>query len=212
MTEKPIRKRKSLAETKITGPMAERVTANGRRRLQLSQGERKALARNQKIESVVALFLDLQGNHTWEEIAREVGLSIMGLKDLTKSDEFIAVYNQHFVELGHDPRLRASQAAIVDLLPAAVNELKTMLVSAETPASVKFNAIKEILKLNGIEGSKAGQNDKQEVAEFLKKLGTTTINNVNVNMPAEYADKITQYVEGEYVESSLSVDQEEPGI
>jgi hypothetical protein len=202
MTEKPIRKRKTLAETKITGPMAERVTASGRRRLQLSQGERKALARNQKIESVVALFLDLQGNHTWEEIAREVGLSIMGLKDLTKSDEFIAVYNQHFVELGHDPRLRASQAAIVDLLPAAVNELKTMLVSNETPASVKFNAIKEILKLNGIEGSKAGQNDKQEVAEFLKKLGTTTINNVNVNMPAEYADKITQYIEGEYVDRS----------
>jgi hypothetical protein len=119
--------------------------------------------------------------------------------------------NQHFIELGHDPR-RASQAAIVDLLPAAVNELKTMLVSAETPASVKFNATKEILKLNGIEGSKAGQNDKQEVAEFLKKLGTTTINNVNVNMPAEYADKITQYIEGEYIESSLSLDQEESGV
>jgi hypothetical protein len=41
------------------------------------------------------------------------------------------------------------------------------------------------------------------VAEFLKKLGTTTINNVNVNMPAEYAEKITQYIEGEYVKGTI---------
>ena len=196
---------KSLDETTISGPLAERRKSDGRRRIRLNAQEREQLLERQQIERAVAMFLDLERAYSWREISQELGISIKQLKDLTKSDLFDEVYSEHFQELGHDPRLKASQAAITDLLAPAVNQLKSLLVGPDTPASVRYNAIVKILELNGISPQKGGASDKQQLANFLKEAGVTLQqNNVEtmvVQVPAEYQQGIQRYeeaIEGDY--------------
>jgi hypothetical protein len=119
LASRELRKRKT-GDAKLTDVMAERLLPSGKRRLSLIKSEKKAIHRSLMIERAVALFLDIDHDHTWDEIARELGVSMVSLKDLTKSDEFVEKYSEFYAELGHDPRLRASQAALVDMLPAAV--------------------------------------------------------------------------------------------
>jgi hypothetical protein len=191
------RTKKPIASLEVKGALAERTLPDGRRKLKLNSGERQELYRQRQIETAVALFLDIEHDHSWEQIAEAVGVSASTLKAMTKSDQFMAVYNEHFVELGHDPRLKASKAALVDMLPKAIRVLKEMITSEGTPPSVRLNAIKEILRLNGFEANKPIQSDKQELADFLKGAGMQ-VNNISVNLPAEYKEKMQEYVEGQF--------------
>jgi hypothetical protein len=189
------KRRKTLAETEVTGALAERVMPDGRRKIKLNSQERAIFSRSQMIETAVRLFLDIEQDHTWEEIAGELGISILALKDLTKTQEFIDVYDQHFAELGHDPRLRSAQAAIVDLLPLAVRELRELLTDGDVPASVRFRAIEKIIELNGIGPQKGGQMDRHELMEFLKGANINVTQN---NIQAPFDGNISAYVEGRW--------------
>jgi hypothetical protein len=173
--------------------LAERRTARGNRRLKLTDGERNALQKNLVLEHIVAMYLDLTRDWTLTQMAEELKITVSQLKDLTRSEEFSNLYNQHFIELGHDPRLKATQAAIVDMLPMAQRELKALLSGPMVPAGVKLKAITEILRLGGVEQPKAAVNDKKELAEFLMKAGVN-IENLNVNLPTEYRDIIEAQV------------------
>ena len=180
--------------------------------------EREMFFERQQIEQAVSMFLDLERAYSWRDISQGLGLTIKQLKDLTKSELFNEIYAEHFQELGHDPRLKASQAAITDLLAIAVNQLKGLLTGAETPASVRYNAIVKVLDLNGISAQKGGTNDKQQLANFLKDAGVNlTQNNVGtmvVQVPAEYQQGITQYeqaVDGEFSPRG-HVQEVEPGV
>ena len=210
---------KTLDEIEISGSLAERRKTDGRRRIRLNQQEREDLLERQQIERAVSMFLDLERAYSWREISQELGISIRQLKDLTKSEQFNEVYNEHFIELGHDPRLKASQAAITDLLTTAVNQLKTLLVGPDTPASVRYNAIVKVLELNGISPQKGGASDKQQLANFLREAGVSLTqnnvqNNLVVNVPDEYRQGIRQYedaIEGEFSPGG-DVEQAQPGV
>jgi hypothetical protein len=164
---------------------------DGRRRINLQRRERQQLSRNLLVERAVALFLDLENDRTWQEIADELGIALPTLKKLTKEKEFEDAYNAHFVELGHDPRLMASRQAVSDLVPLAVRELRSLLADQFTPPTVRLNAIKEILHYAGFDDTKTKGDDKREVADFLKGAGVVNITQNNL-MPAEYADMMRQ--------------------
>lgn len=188
---------KKLSDTELTGAMAERVLPTGKRAIKLRQDEKKEFLRQQKVETAVALFLDLNQDHTWDEIANTCGLSVLGLKDLTKTEEFIKVYNEHFAELGHDPRLKATQAALTDLLSPAIRAIREVLTSPLSPASAKMKAAFEIIKLNGLEAVDPKNSDKSELQEFLKGSGVN-IEQLNINLPPEYVQKgVQEIIEGQ---------------
>jgi hypothetical protein len=194
------KRRKHLSETVVTGALAARIMPDGRRKIKLNNQERAIFSKSQQIETAVRLFLDIEQDHTWDEIGAELGISVMALKDLTKTQEFIDRYDQHFAELGHDPRLRSAQAVIVDLLPLAVRGLRELLTGGEVPASVRFRAIEKIIELNGIGPAKAGQMDRHELMEFLKGTNISlTQNNISAAVPlSPYGTNISAYVEGRF--------------
>lgn len=198
------KRRKRLEETQVTGALAKRQTEDGRRRIKLTDQERRDLNRSQRIGGAVLLFLDLEGDHTWEEITQELGISVMALKDLTKTELFIEKYDQHFAELGHDPRLKSAQAAIVDLLPMAVRELKALLSGGDVPASVKFRAIEKVIELNGVDPTKGGAMDRNELMNFLREANISITQNNNITAPgaleAPYQGNIDAYVDGRWGE------------
>jgi len=190
-----------LADLQVTGALADgQDPITGRRHINLNKRERKDLSHQRTVETAVALFLDLDNDHTWQQIADELGVSLQTLRQLTKTQEFMDRYNEHFAELGHDPRLRVAQAAIVDLLPLAVRQLRAVLVDEHVNASVKLSAIKEVLKMNGIADAPP-TSDRSELAKFLKEAGVNTVvqnNTINNNVPPEFAGKITAYTEGKF--------------
>jgi hypothetical protein len=121
--------RAKITDEQIAGtPMGQRLRKDGRRKLSLSIPEKTALKRSQLVERAVALFLDLENDTTWQQRADTLGITLIALRDLTKDDDFIACWNEHFVELGHDPRLRATQAGFVDLLSPSMRRLKAILI------------------------------------------------------------------------------------
>jgi hypothetical protein len=176
-------------QVEIKGPMKHRIGKNGRRRLMLNNTERSEIIFQQSVETAVAMFLDVEAGYSLLEIAGELGISVRALKDLTKTEQFMDCWNEHFMELGHDPRLKATQGALADMLPKAVGELKRLISGTETPAATKLEAIKELFRLVGVETPKTGS-DQRELAEFLKDHNLT-INQINVNPPTrpERTDK-----------------------
>lgn len=55
------------------------------------------------------------------------------MQTLTKSADFDEAYNALRAELGNDPRYKAAQSRIGDLLPLAVEGLYSILSSLRTP-------------------------------------------------------------------------------
>ena len=181
--------RPKLSDAETNGILAERRLPDGRRRITLRRAEREALQRQERAEAVAALFLDLKENHTWKQIAEELGLSASQLRDITKSKEFDEAYERLFAELGHDPRYRAAQAKISDMLPLAIEKLADLLVSPNTSAGTRLKAIEKIIQLNGLEGQKQDKSDRQEIITFLQQ------NNINLGamgiaVPTEYQEAL----------------------
>ena len=201
-----------LADLQVTGALADgQDPITGRRHINLNKRERKDLSHQRTVETAVALFLDLDNDHTWQQIADELGVSLQTLRQLTKTQEFMDRYNEHFAELGHDPRLRVAQAAMVDLLPVAMRQLRSLLTEERVPHAVRLSAIKEIIRLNGIENAPPFS-DKNELTKFLKDANVTTVvqnNTINNNMPPEYAQKIAAYTEGTFVDSVAAEEAED---
>jgi hypothetical protein len=166
------------------------------RRVMLTNDERTALRDNQTIEAAVALYLNLEEAKNQSEIAEELGISVRQLKYMTQTEEFKTIYNEHFSELGHDPRLKATKAGLVDLLPLAFTRLTGILRSTDTPATVLMKAIDRVLELNGIQPQEAKVSDRKELAEFLGHAGLQmTQNNFFLNPPDDYQEALTD-VEG----------------
>jgi hypothetical protein len=189
-----------MDETVVTGVLAERTMDDGRRKIKLRADERAMFNRQAMIERAVVLFLDTQADHIWDAIAVELGISVMALKDLTKTQEFMDVYDVHFTELGHDPRTKGARAALADMLPMAVRQLKALLSAGETPASVKMKAIEKIFELNGVGPAKGTGMDRNELMNFLKDANVTlTQNNTTISLPPNpYEGNIDAYVNGRW--------------
>jgi hypothetical protein len=149
--------------------------------------------------------LDLETERTWADIARELGLSPAQLKDLTKTPEFDTAYNMLFAELGHDPRFRAVQGALADMLPLAIRELKNLLLQPNTPAGVRLKAAEKIMDLNGISKPQQQHSDRQELVRFLVEH-KINLENIRLPTPPEYAEAVQNYLPEEIVEGEVTND------
>jgi hypothetical protein len=181
----------------------------------LTNEERRVFSRQAQIEHAIAMFLDIEGAHSLAEIAAEMGITVEQLKNLTRGEDFDALWNAHFMDLGHDPRLKAGQAAIADMVAIAARELKRSVTNPRTPESVRLKAIELIFKYGGIEATKPAQNDKKDLAEFLNKAGVN-IGNVNViaasPLPAQFQDPFAFSRDDEVVDAVQTPTAETRGI
>ena len=186
----------------IKRTLDERRTIDGKRKLMLTQQERSVLTEHQLIERAVGLYLDLQEARSQREIAQELGLTVKQLKYMTQSEEFKTIYEDYFSELGHDPRLKATRAGIVDLLPLAFSRFQGLLESTQTPATVLLKAVEKVLELNGVKPQASKVSDRKELAEF---LGESDVNltQVNIHLPPEYQQALDDVVEGQIVSEVL---------
>jgi len=157
---------RELKEEDVTGALEENKHPDGRRKIKLTKRERQELVRRERAEAAAFLFLDLEQSRTYAEIAEELGISVHGLKDLTRTPEFDKAYNDLQPELGHDPRYRAARTALMDMLPNAIVELKNLLTNTRTPPTVKLKAIEKVLELNNIDAPSV-HNERQEIVQFL---------------------------------------------
>jgi hypothetical protein len=186
----------------IPRTLDERRTADGKRRLMLNQEERNILAEHQLIEQAVGLYLDLEEARSQREIAAELDLTVKQLKYLTQSEEFKAIYEEYFSDLGHDPRLKATRAGLVDLLPLAHARFRGLLQSSDTPATVMLKAVEKVFELNGVKPQASQVSDRKELAEFLGK-NNLHLTQINFNVPGEYADALEEVVEGDVISERL---------
>ena len=178
-------------------PLDVRRTADGRRRINLTRDERADLVRQERVEAAVALFLDITTHRTTQQIAEELGITRKQLKALTHQQDFIDLYNEHFIELGHDPRLQAVRAGLADLLPHAFDQMSYLLINEDTPASVRLKAVLKVMELNGVRPQDPKGSNKRELAEFLKDAGATLIGTqINYNVPTEYDEALGEVIEG----------------
>ena len=197
--------RPKLEDANPTGVLAE-LRPNGHRKISLTKKERSQMQLQAQCEAAAALFLDLETDRTYAQIAEELGLTVARLKDITKKPEFDAAYNQLHAELGHDPRFRAAQGAMADMLPLAIRQLKSLLSGTQTPAGVRLKAIEAVMKLNGLQEPQPQGTDRQELAKFLVEHHVT-LDAVGMIVPDEYRQAyegaMSDVVEGEIVDPKL---------
>jgi len=184
-----------MKHTEVKRTLDERRTVDGKRKLMLTQAERNVLTEHQLIERAVGLYLDLEEARSQREIAAELGITVQQLKYLTQSEEFKAVYEEYFSELGHDPRLKATRAGLVDLLPLAYTRFQGLLESTNTPATVLLKAIDKVWELNGVRPQAGKVSDRKELAEFLGE-SNVTLTQININTPNDYEEALSNVIEG----------------
>jgi len=188
-------------------PLEQRRTTDGRRRITLTTQERKDFERQELIEGAVSLYLDIHTHRTTQDMADELGLTRKQLKDLTHHEDFIAVYNDHFMELGHDPRLMRYREAISDLMPLAYQELEHLLKHRSTKDSTKIRAIFKVFELCGMKPVELKGSDRRELAEFLNETGTVNLTQINLEagatlaMGAEHKAALQRALRGEILDT-----------
>jgi len=180
----------------------ERRTVDGKRKLMLTQAERNVLTEHQLIERAVGLYLDLEEARSQREIAAELDITVKQLKYLTQSEEFKAVYEEYFSELGHDPRLKATRAGIVDLLPLAYTRFRQLLENPNTPATVLLKAVDKVLVLNGVQPQAGKVSDRKELADFLGS-SEVSLTQINVIVPDDYEDTLSDIIDGNVVAETI---------
>ena len=175
------------------------------RRIKLTQTEREEFRERQLAERAASMFLDLENNRKWPEIAQELGITIDQLKNLTRGEVFSEVYDAMFSDLGHDPRYKAFAAGMADLLPVALRQLDGLIRTG--PPQVRMQAIKFLVETAGVKIKPPDESDeRQKLAEFLAGSGITQ-NVIQVNLGSEFEADIKKYLsqeaplEGEFVEA-----------
>jgi hypothetical protein len=187
-----------------------RETKPGSRHLNLTKSERTELATQQQIERVVVMFLDLEQDRTWKQIAEEAGMTFSQLKKLVNRPEFQKVYDEATVAIGHDPRLRAITTALPNLLPLAYRRLTNILADESVRPDITLKAINDVMRLNHV-GEEKEFGDPREMKNFLQqnnvKLEGDMI--VNLNVPKEFQDAFRKFTNKEVLEASIRPVQQE---
>jgi len=84
------------------------------------------------------LYQDLDRKYTQDEIAEKLEITRGQLNNLIRTKEFEDRWNEHFIELGRDPSIKATQAGIAELLPAAFSTLKEAVEEGDVPWMVRI--------------------------------------------------------------------------
>jgi len=189
--------------------LAERLTANGKRRLQLNKSEREMYKQSLLIDRLVLMMLSLEEEMTYEEMAEELDITVAQLKNLTRTEEFQDRWNQHFMQLGQDPRVELTQSRITELLPAAFLQMKDGLVNEDTPWTVKWKIIEKIFELSGIARPQQIHNDRKEIQEFLSQKSESD-DSIQITIPGKYIEAVNKYRQADVVEGKYTNQDQDP--
>ena len=193
-----------------SGILAQRQLPDGRRKIKLNRNERLDLERSRLVEAAVVLFLDTSTGRTWAQVAEDLGVTPQKLRDLTKSEAFELAYDQYFAELGHDPRFKAAQGALLDIVPVSMRELKSIIESTVAKDQDKLKAIKMVFDLVNLSVPPSNQeSDRKEIADYLVEHHITT------DIPPEYLEALKAHnisrdvIDVEFKPAYDRVDQEQ---
>ena len=171
-------------------PQEKNNSLAARRRIKLTKADRERLQEERLAEAAASLFLDLESPRKWTEVAEELNISMDTLKNLTRGELFQQKYDLLMAELGHDPRYKAVQAGMADLLPVALRQLEGLIRTG--PPQVK---------------TPDESDDRARLAEFLQKANITQ-NNIQITLDPEYAAGVQRFlsqeapIEGEFAETA----------
>jgi hypothetical protein len=187
-------------------PQDENGALATRRRIKLTKADRERLHEERLAEAAAALFLDLESPRKWTEVAEALNISLDTLKNLTRGELFQQKYDALMAELGHDPRYKAVQAGMADLLPVALRQLEGLIRTG--PPQVKMQAIKFLFETSGVKVKPPDESDdRARLAEFLQKANITQ-NNIQITLDPEYAAGVQRFlsqeapIEGEFAETA----------
>ena len=185
------------------GPLARRTTEDGRRRLQLNAKERANYRESLLIDRLVLMILTLDENSkTYEEMAEELDITVAQLKNLTRTEEFQERYNQHFMELGQDPRVEITQSRIVELLPQVFLQMQEGLTDPEVPWTAKWKIMEKVLDLAGIDKPDLIDNERKEIEEFLLNKSESE-DSIQIIIPGKYMETMEKYNQGETIDNAV---------
>lgn len=143
---------------------------------------------------------DLDITQVWreDEIAAECGLNRNALIRLRRSEEFSLAYNRIFGERRRDPRMRATEEKLIEMVPDFVFQLRQLMTTGSP--GVKLGALK---LYQGVMGFQVDRGGDDNVEEWKKMLAGADIETVNINLfqvAPEYADALREPVlEGQVV-------------
>ena len=191
-----------------TGPLAERITKDGRRRLQLNKREKQDIVEQQKLNHLVSMVLTLDENSlTYQEMAEELEMTVPEMKNLMRTQAFQDTYNEYFMQLGHDPRVEYIQSRIVELLPYVFVQMQTALTSDDVPWTARWQIMDKVLELSGIERPSNVQNDRKEIEKFLSDRSSSD-DNIQITIPGKYMEAMQKYREGKDIVEDNVIDGE----
>ncbi len=198
-------------------PNERRALPDGRTKIQLTTDERAAARSNLQVEEAIIMFLDIEQSHTYNEIAETLGISVAALKRLTATDIFQNMYTEQLAVVGHDPRLQAATANMLDLVSPAMRKLRGILTSVSTSDTVALKAIQMVLDAAGV-GASTSVDDPRALQDFLRNNGATIQGDVNVLQivtPDSYLEAMNKYFvtpgDNDIVEGEVStLDSETP--
>jgi len=192
---------------KPEGPLAKRKTADGHRRLRLNKQEKTDMIEQRRMETLVAMILTTEDDApTYREIAEELDMSVASMKNLMRTKEFQDVYNDYFIQLGHDPRIQFIQSRIVELLPYVFTQMKTAVTTQETPWTARWQIMQKVLELSGIEKPTNVENDRKEIESFLSNRTGEEDGDIHISIPGKYLEAMGKYKDGEDIVEDIVVD------
>lgn len=188
------------------GAIAQRIKEDGRRRLKLNSEERAELRDALLIDRLVLMILTLdETSLSYEEMAEELGITTAQLKNLTRTEAFQERYNQHFMQLGQDPRVEVTQSRIVELLPQVFLQMEEGLRNPDVPWTAKWNIMEKVLELAGIDKPNLVDNERKEIEEFLLNKSESD-DSIQIIIPSKYMETMERYQEGETIDSTVDDD------
>lgn len=188
------------------GAIAQRIKEDGRRRLKLNSEERADLRDALLIDRLVLMILTLdETSLSYEEMAEELGITTAQLKNLTRTEAFQERYNQHFMQLGQDPRVEVTQSRIVELLPQVFLQMEEGLRNPDVPWTAKWNIMEKVLELAGIDKPNLVDNERKEIEEFLLNKSESD-DSIQIIIPSKYMETMERYQEGETIDSTVDDD------
>jgi hypothetical protein len=142
------------------------------------------------VEYLIPHLLDFETRYTDQQLCDLIRRNFeipFGLEDLIRLQKSASFQERWpLSEYGTDPRVSVA---------VAMEQLRSLLTSGNTPATVKMRAIERILEMNSVQAHDSRPSSSAELVKFLESVGTGgQLNQLNIGtliyqtLPQEYRD------------------------
>lgn len=136
------------------------------------------------VEFVIPLLLDVEARYTDHQICDRVRREFdidFGVEDFLRLQRGVMFQELWpLSDYGTDARISVARHAFVNLLSTAMDQLEKLLISAQTPATVKMRAIERIIEMNKVQTGENQPSNMGELVKFLESMGAGNVTQLNV--------------------------------